>query len=126
MADGPNRDPYAAPGTFYTPSMPAEVTIDDVRYTVTKLDSGNILVEFPNGQYNPMHGPGTDGTHAFEVHPCQRHQYEFWREQLPEEERSGGGPGKDGAAPPWSLRKARTDTSTESTANMLNKNRMRK
>lgn len=106
--------------------MPATVTIDRVLYRISKLESGNLLIEHESAQVTPMQGPGTGGLHSFEVHPVQSHQYQFWAQHLPEDERQQGGPGKDGADPPWSLRKARTDTSTESTESMLTKGRGRK
>jgi hypothetical protein len=92
--------------------MPADVTIDGVTYTVSRLESGNILVEYTNGQYNPMHGPGTQGIHRFEVHPCQRPLFSSWRKHLPPEEQEATGPGRDGAEPWWSMTSARTDTAT--------------
>ena len=103
--------------------MATRVTIDDIDYTLRMDESGNILVQHPNGQYNAMHGRETGGLHEFEVHPCQRHQYAFWLNHLPPEDRKRTGSGKDGPQPPWSLRKARTDTSIESTVKMLKKQR---
>ena len=93
--------------------MSARVTVDGLEYTLSKLENGNILVEHANRQYNPMHGPDTEGVQAFEVHPCQRSWYAFWNRQLPSSEQSEGA-GRGGAEPWWSLRSARTDTATRS------------
>jgi hypothetical protein len=78
------------------------VTIDGVAYTIEKLPSGNIRVTHPSGQVNPMQGPGTDGVHSFEVHPCQSSWYARWNDHLPPAERGPAGPGRDGEKPWWS------------------------
>jgi hypothetical protein len=106
--------------------LTARFTRNNITYTVRKLKSGNILVSHGNGQYNAMHGADTEGTHSFEVHPCQRRQYGYWQSQLPESEREQGGEGSEGVQPSWSLRKARTDTSIESTARMLTRQRSKR
>ena len=91
--------------------MSERVTVNGLDYTLSKLDNGSIVVEHSNRQYNPMHGPDTEGVHAFEVHPCQRSWYAFWNRQLPSSEQTEG-QGRGGAEPWWSLRSARTDTAT--------------
>lgn len=82
--------------------MSTEVNINRVAYTIEKLDNGNIRVTHPGGQLNPMMGPGTDGVHLFEVHPCQGRWYAYWNDLLPPDERGSTGPGRDGEKPWWS------------------------
>ena len=84
--------------------MPANVNIDGVTYTVEKRDDGNIRVMHAGGQLHPMQGPGTDGVHWFEVHPCQTRWYEHWNRMLPPQEQAPTGPGRDGEKPWWSSR----------------------
>ncbi|MHC4949326.1 MAG: hypothetical protein ACYTG1_13920 [Planctomycetota bacterium] len=89
--------------------MPITVSVDGVPCTITKLETGNILVERPSGQTGPMTGRDTEGVHSFEVHPCQRRTWTTWNDMLPPDEQGKEPGGKDGAEPPWSLRKGRSD-----------------
>lgn len=84
--------------------MAATVTIDNVTYTLEKHEDGNIRVTHPGGQLHPMQGPGTDGLHWFEVHPCQTRWYSYWNAMLPAQEQVAGGTGRDGEKPWWSSR----------------------
>ena len=82
--------------------MSTEVTIGSARYAIEKLESGNIRVTHEGGQIHQMQGPGTDGIHVFEVHPCQNRWYGYWNAMLPTAEQSADGPGAGGATPWWS------------------------
>ncbi len=82
--------------------MATLVTIKGVRYTVEKLQTGNIRVSHPGGQIHPMRGPDTDGHHVFEVHPCQTKWYAYWNERLPPHDQKATGAGQDGEKPWWS------------------------
>jgi len=88
MSDGPARD--------------ATVTIEGVTYHVEKLDDGNIRVTHDQGPRRVMVGPGTEGVHSFDVHPCQTQWYAYWNERLPPDARRQGGEGRDGPVPWWS------------------------
>jgi hypothetical protein len=80
--------------------MPANITIDGVPFTVCKLDNGHIRVSSPSPQFNALHGPATEGEFWHEVHPVQKHQYEYWNQMLPAEERISP-PGVNLSAKPW-------------------------
>lgn len=82
--------------------MPTQVTIDDVAYTIERLQDGNIRVTHLRGQSHPMLGPGTDGIHVFQVHPCQTRWYAYWSAHLPSQDPETEGPGQGGERPWWS------------------------
>ena len=82
--------------------MSTDVTINRVTYTIEKLETGNIRVTHAGGQPHPMQGPDTEGSHVFEVHPCQVRWYTYWNDLLAPDERPATGPGRDGAKPWWS------------------------
>lgn len=79
--------------------MPAEVMIDDMPATISMLPNGCIEVMHPTGAFNALHGAGTGGMVVYQVHPCQRHQYEHLNAQLPPQER--GPQRREGDARPW-------------------------
>jgi len=79
--------------------MPATVKIEDQTCTIEMLPSGNIRVTAPSPQFNAMNGPGTVGEVSYEVHPCQRHQFDFLHAQLPINERTAQR--KEGDPKPW-------------------------
>ena len=68
--------------------MATRVSIDGVKCTIEKLADGFIKVEYASPQFNSMHGPGTNGSCSYLVHPCQRHQYEALNAHLPPQERT--------------------------------------
>lgn len=68
--------------------MPTQVNYEGIACTIEKMPSGIIRVVHPQPQMNAMHGPDTCGAYSFDVHPCQRHQYDFWNGQLPPVERA--------------------------------------
>lgn len=80
--------------------MPATINIDGVSVTVRKLGNGRIHVSSPSPQTNACHGPGTNGECWHEVFPCQKHQYDYWNQMLPAEERPAP-PGVDLTIMPW-------------------------
>jgi len=82
--------------------MPATISVDGVEHTVELLPDGVIRVSHEQPQMNAMHGIGTDSTHVYHVHRCQRHQFEFWSRQLPAEERAAAAAIKDEERPWWS------------------------
>jgi hypothetical protein len=83
--------------------MAASVVIEGVPYDVEKLQNGSIRVSFPSPPFNAMHGPDTDVPYSYVVHPCQRHQFDFWNAQLPPGERATIEPRKDENRPWWSF-----------------------
>lgn len=82
--------------------MATTVSIDGISHSIEKLATGVIRVSHPVPQLNPMHGPATGGECWYDVHPCQRHQYEFWNAQLPVQEQAIP-EGMAEARPWWSL-----------------------
>ena len=62
--------------------MSTTVTIGAVRYTIEKLETGNIRVTYAGGQLHPMQGADTDDIHLFEVHPVQSRWYAYWNALL--------------------------------------------
>lgn len=82
--------------------MPASVEVDGVECRVERLADGSIRISHEHPQSNPMQGLGTDYPHVYQVHPCQRHQFEFWNRQLPPAERAAIEPVKESDRPWWS------------------------
>ena len=66
--------------------MPAKIILQGEPCTIEKLGNGNIRVTQGGWQFNPLIGPGTQGEVWYEVHPCQRQQYDVLNTQLPAQE----------------------------------------
>ena len=83
--------------------MSAQVKVEGVMYEVEAQTDGRLRISHPQPQTNAMFGLGTDFQHCFMVHPCQRHQFDFWNAQLPAAERVMPEPRKDENRPWWSF-----------------------
>ena len=83
--------------------MPAKITLQGAPCTIEKLSNGNIRVVQGPWQFNAMVGPETDGQVWYEVHPCQRQQYDVLNTQRPAQEQAMPAGYDPDARPWWSL-----------------------
>lgn len=79
--------------------MSVQVTVDGVACTIERLANGNIQVCYRSPRVGALQASSSGGEVCYQVHPCQRNQYEFWSSHLPANERSA--PAAAGEQRPW-------------------------